>query len=126
MRPAPVPQLQFEFADASKDDRTPRASRRLLRRAKDVRAALGSLAYEAQWGHLLRTGSDATQRMGWQLLSSARPQVGRTSLFACVVSPLAERRRGSNDRWVLQLPLVPGSWSQALGAPAGTRGVRSQ
>lgn len=74
MRPAPVPQLQFEFADASRKDVTPRASRRLLRRAKDVRAALGSLAYEAQWGHLLRTGSHATQRMGWQLLSSARPQ----------------------------------------------------
>lgn len=77
MRPVPVPQLQFEFADASKKDVPPRGSRRLLKRAKDVRAALGSLAYEAQWAHLLRTGSNATQRMGWQLLSSARPQVSR-------------------------------------------------
>ena len=82
MRPVPVLQLQFEFADASKKDVPPRGSRRLFKRAKDVRAALGSLAYEAQWAHLLRTGSNATQRMGWQLLSSARPQASRFQVWS--------------------------------------------
>lgn len=75
MHSAVPPQLQFEFADASQRDGKPRSSRRLLTRAREVRAALGSLAYEATWAHLLRTSSRATQHMGWQLLSYSRPQV---------------------------------------------------
>ena len=124
MRPVPVPQLHFEFADASKEGVSPRGSRRLLKRAKDVRAALGSLAYEAQWAHLLRTGSNATQRMGWQLLSSARPQVSRLQVWLA---------RGQTAAGVLMARIsrgiscsVPGSWSHAPCAPTGPWRVRSQ
>jgi hypothetical protein len=124
MRPVPVPQLQFEFADASKRDVSPRGSRRLFKRAKDVRAALGSLAYEAQWAHFLRTGSNATQRMGWQLLSSARPQVSWLQVWlarghTAAGVPIAKICR------VISCS-VPGSWSHAPGAPTGPWRVRSQ
>lgn len=48
----------------------------MLRRAESVGSSLRSLAYEAEWAKMLGTGTQATQRPGWQLLSASRPQVG--------------------------------------------------
>ncbi len=48
----------------------------MLRRAESVGSSLRSLAYEAEWAKMLGTGTHATQRLGWQLLSASRPQVG--------------------------------------------------
>lgn len=75
MHPTPPPQLQFELADADKGSADPKRARRLLTKARDVRASLSTLAYEVKWAGLLRTSTDATRRMGWQLLSYSRPQV---------------------------------------------------
>lgn len=74
MHPAPPPQLQFELADAATGGAHPKRARRLLKKARDVRASLNTLAYEVQWASLLRSSTDATRRMGWQLLSYSRPQ----------------------------------------------------
>lgn len=54
----------------------------MLRRAESVGSSLRSLAYEAEWAKMLGTGTQATQRLGWQLLSASRPQVGAKSVMS--------------------------------------------
>lgn len=71
------PHLQFEFAQADsirkRHDDT--RSRRVLRRAGNLKRSLSSAAYEIEWAKLLNTTTYTTQRLGWQLLSASRPQV---------------------------------------------------